>query len=125
MDTAQLPLDSGEYLVSTYKVQPMLWTGSEWEGVGYWQQAVVTNRRLLLFPERHLESVERINPADLVRVWNISLRGRDGLMMRMVDGSHQYMLVEWSQGRRLAKDIQTLLQPAARPRIAPRLPITA
>jgi hypothetical protein len=121
----QLPLNSGEYLINLYKVQPMLWTGNEWEGVGYWQQAAVTNKRLLFFPERHIESITALEPASIVRCWNISLRGRDGLMLRMQDGTHQYMLVEWSQGRRLAKDIQNLLQPGAKPRISPRLPITA
>jgi hypothetical protein len=121
----QIPLDSGEYLVNTYKVQIMEWAGNEWEGAGYWQQAAVTNRRLLFFPERHIENISTMEPGEILRAWNISLRGRDGLMMRMADGSHQYMLVEWSQGRRLAKDIQTLLTPAAKPRISPRLPITA
>ncbi|HUN08119.1 MAG TPA: hypothetical protein PLQ56_16030 [Aggregatilineales bacterium] len=121
----QIPLADGEYLVNTYKVQPMVWSGNEWQGVGYWQQAAVTNRRLLFFPERHLESVDALEPSAILRAWNISLRGRDGLMMRMADGSHQYMLVEWSQGRRLAKDIQSLLAPAPRPRISPRLPIPA
>jgi hypothetical protein len=121
----QLPLNVGEYLVNTYKVQPMLWSGNEWNGVGYWQQAAVTNLRLLLFPERHMDSVSALEPATILRAWNISLRGRDGLMMRMADGSHQYMLVEWSQGRRMAKDIQMLLTPAVRPRISPRLPIPA
>lgn len=116
-----LPLDNGEYQIGSYKVQKVNWEDGDWHGTGYWLRAVVTNRRIALFPERHSEVLESIFPAEIVRAWNVCLRGRDGVMLRIEPNQRLYMLVDWSQGARLAKDIQTLMTPPARPRIHPRL----
>ena len=51
-----------------------------------------------------------------------ALRERDGLMVELNDYRRLYMLVDWSQGRKLAKDINEMLTPRVAPRIAPRLP---
>jgi hypothetical protein len=39
----------------------------------------------------------------------------------MRGGMHLYMLVDWSQGSKLVKDINQMLLPPLNPRISPRL----
>jgi hypothetical protein len=117
----QPPLETGEYEVGSYKVQQVSWDEGEWRGPGYWLQAVVTNRRLLVYPERDVKAAESIQPVDIIRAWNICLRGRDGLMVELKDKRRLYMLVDWSQGNKLARDIGKMITPPAKPRISPRL----
>lgn len=114
-------LEVGEYQVGSYKVQQVNWENGEWRGPGYWLQAIVTNRRLLVYPERDVQAAEAIRPSDIVRAWNISLRGRDGMMVELRDKRRLYMLVDWSQGNKLVSDIQKMITPAVKPRIMPRL----
>ncbi len=114
-------LEAGEYQVGAYKVQQVNWEDGEWRGPGYWLQAIVTNRRLLVYPERNAQAAETIQPPEIERAWNISLRGRDGLMVELKDKRRLYMLVDWSQGSKLAKDIRKMITPTAKPRILPRL----
>jgi hypothetical protein len=116
------PFEAGEYELGVYKVQYVQWVDGEWRGKGYWLRAIVTNRRLLVFPEQNAVSMESITPEQITRAWNVCLRGRDGLMVELNDYRRLYMLVDWSQGRKLAKDINEMLTPRAAPRIAPRLP---
>jgi hypothetical protein len=111
----------GEYQLGRYKVQFVRWEDGEWCGEGYWLQAVVTNRRLLVFPEKNTQQVEIVTPNSITRAWNVSLRGRDGLMVELSDFRRLYMLVDWSQGNKLLRDINEMLTPRAMPRISPRL----
>ncbi|MBZ0285841.1 MAG: hypothetical protein K8L97_34255 [Anaerolineae bacterium] len=115
-------LESGEYQFGCYKVQHVEWIDGEWNGDGYWQQALVTNRRLIVFPEmtERAKTHESIKPSDIIKVWNACLRGRDGILMVLKNGRHLYMLVDWSQGSKLVKDINSMLQPIPLPRISPR-----
>jgi len=114
--------EAGEYELGGYKVQFVEWIAGEWHGTGYWLRAIVSNHRLLVFPERNTHSVESIMPDQITRVWNVCLQGRDGLMVELNDHRRLYMLVDWSQGGKLARDINEMLTPRAQPRIAPRLP---
>jgi hypothetical protein len=113
--------EPGEYQLGRYKVQYVEWTDGEWQGEGYWLQAIVTNRRLLVFPEKNTQKVEAITPSGITRAWNVSLRGRDGLMVELTDFRRLYMLVDWSQGSKLLRDIKEMLTPRVQPRISPRL----
>jgi hypothetical protein len=116
-------LETGEYLLGSYKVQHAHWMNGEWFGAGYWLRVLVTNRRLLLHAEasRHREDTETINPADITKVWNLCLGKRDGILVALQDGRRLYMLVDWSQGNRLVRDINDMLAPPLKPRIVPRL----
>ncbi len=115
--------ETGEYELGRYKVQYVEWKDGEWSGTGYWLRAVVTNHRLLVFPEKgpQDQDVEIIYPDHITRAWNVCLRGRDGLMVELNDYRRLYMLVDWSQGGKLVRDINEMLTPPAKPRIAPRL----
>jgi hypothetical protein len=110
----------GEYALGSYTVRYADWDNGEWFGVGPWLKAVVTNRRLLLFSEASSQR-DRIEPEQIRRVWNLCLGRRDGVMVALKDGRRLYMLVDWSQGNKLAKDIREMLTPPLKPRIAPRL----
>ncbi len=116
-------LESGEYQYGTYKVQPVEWADGDWQGSGLWLRAMVTNRRLLLLPEKSIQSLQNqsIRAAEIARVWNVCLQGKDGIMVQYRDGSRIYLLVDWSQGGKLVKDLNTMLQPLPKPRIMPRL----
>lgn len=116
-------LETGEFQYGSYKIQYVEWDEGEWSGSGYWLRAVVTNRRLLVYPEvedqrRHSATIPR---AEIVKVWNVSLKGRDGIYLRLNDDRCLYMLVDWSQGSKLVRDIEKMLVPPARPRITPRV----
>jgi len=114
--------EAGEYKLGGYKVQFAHWEGGEWCGAGYWQRAVVTNRRLLVFPDaRHTDQAQKIASDDIVRVWNICLGKRDGVLVSLKDGLRFYMLVDWSQGSKLVRDIQEMIALPLHPRIAHRL----
>jgi hypothetical protein len=114
--------ESGEYQLGCYKVQYVTWTDGEWCGTGYWLKAIVTNHRLLVFPEKNAQEVETIPPEHITRAWNVCLRGRDGLMVELSDKRRLYMLVDWSQGSKFVRDIREMLTPRVTPRITPRLP---
>ena len=113
--------EAGEYQLGCYKVQYVEWTDGEWSGSGYWLRAIVTNHRLLVFPEHNTITTESILPDKITRAWNVCLRGRDGLMVELSDFRRLYMLVDWSQGNKLLRDINEMLAPRAIPRISPRL----
>lgn len=114
--------EAGEYELGGYKVQFAHWEGGEWCGAGYWQRAVVTNRRLWVFPDaRHTDRAQKIGADDIARVWNICLGKRDGVLINLKDGGRFYMLVDWSQGSKLARDIREMIALPLHPRIAPRL----
>jgi hypothetical protein len=114
--------EPGEYQLGRYKVQYVEWLDGEWCGTGYWLRATVTNHRLIVFPEQNAMNVESITPDKITRAWNVCLRGRDGLMVALNDYRRLYMLVDWSQGGKLARDINEMLTPRVEPRITPRLP---
>jgi hypothetical protein len=116
-------LEVGEYPLGSYKVQYVTWTNGEWCGNGYWLRALVTNRRLLVFAENGIRSskVEAITPADVTKVWNVCLQGRDGIMVALKDDRRLYLLVDWSQGSKLVRDINNMLATPVKPRIVPRL----
>jgi hypothetical protein len=115
-------LEPGEYQLGGYQVQFVDWNGGEWRGAGFWLRAIVTNRRLLVFPDtrRSLEQTRTIKPEDIARVWNLCLGRRDGVLVILKDGRRFYLLVDWSQGGKLARDLNELLAPPLKPRILPR-----
>src|SRR5690349_19893677 len=80
-------LEPGEFQYGCYKVQYVEWANDEWNGTGFWLQATVTNRRLLVFPEMGVypQDYETISPTEIMRVWNVSLAGRDGILIRLSD----------------------------------------
>ncbi|MBZ0309974.1 MAG: hypothetical protein K8I82_28180 [Anaerolineae bacterium] len=115
-------LESGEYLLGHYKVQPANWSNGEWFGNGQWLRAMVTNRRLLIASEpQRYDKPEAIAPTDILRVWNLCLGRRDGVMVVLRDGRRLYMLVDWSQGNKLVRDINEMIAPPLKPHIIPRL----
>ncbi|NWG15062.1 MAG: hypothetical protein HXY41_00365 [Chloroflexi bacterium] len=116
-------LEQGEYALGSYKVRYADWSNGEWFGVGPWLKVIVTNRRLLLFVDAgtQRDAARRIEPEQIKQVWNLCLGRRDGVMVKLKDGCRLYMLVDWSQGNKLVKDINEMLTPPLKPRIAPRL----
>jgi hypothetical protein len=116
-------LEPDEYAFGYYKVQRVEWEHGEWHETGYWLNAVVTNRRLLMYPAPRAASKTRkiLQPLDIRKVWNVCLKGRDGIMIALLDGRRLYMLVDWSQGNKLVKDLNQMLSPPITPRILPRL----
>lgn len=116
-------LEPGEFQYGCYKVQYVEWANEEWNGTGFWLQATVTNRRLLVFPELGVypQDYETIAPSDIMRVWNVSLAGRDGILIRLSDKRCLHLLVDWSQGSKLVRDIDKMMITPVKPRISPRL----
>jgi hypothetical protein len=116
-------LENDEYRIGDYKVQYVRWFDDEWAGTGYWLSATITNQRLLVFPEfgGQERPTEVIPSTAIRRVWNVCLRGRDGVMVALKDGRRLYMLVDWSQGSKLVRDMQDMLTPPTKPRIRPRI----
>lgn len=112
----------GEFSFGRYHVQVVEWAGGEWQGKGYWLRATVTNHRLLVYPDFGglLRPQEDIVSSDIARVWNVSLGGRDGIMVLLKEGRALHLLVDWSQGSKLARDIREMIAPPQRPRILPR-----
>lgn len=119
---AKHAFESGEYLLGNYKVKPANWMNGKWFSTEHWIRAMVTNRRLLLAPELHrYDKPEAITHGDIFRVWNLCLGRRDGVMVVLRDGRRLYMLVDWSQGSKLARDIKEMIAPPLKPHIIPRL----
>lgn len=116
-------LEPGEFQYGTYKVQYVEWLNDEWTGTGFWLRAAVTNRRLMVFPEMGVypQDYDTINPSDIMKVWNVSLQGRDGILIRLRDNRCLHLLVDWSQGSKLVRDIDMMLMTPIKPRISPRL----
>ncbi|MCA0456376.1 MAG: hypothetical protein LCI00_20540 [Chloroflexi bacterium] len=116
-------LEAGEFQYGCYKVQYVDWQEQEWSGTGFWLQATVTNKRLLVYPELGVypQDYETIQPTDIMKVWNVSLRGKDGILIRLRDGRCLHLLVDWSQGSKLVRDIDKMLVTPVKPRISPRL----
>lgn len=116
-------LESGEFQYGCYKVQYVDWQEEEWAGTGFWLQATVTNKRLLVYPELGVypQDYETIQPTDIMKVWNVSLRGKDGILIRLRDNRCLHLLVDWSQGGKLVRDIDKMLVEPMKPRISPRL----
>jgi hypothetical protein len=117
-------LESDEFAYGGYKVQYVTWNDQqrEWIGTGFWLRAVITNRRMLVFPEmgEYPRDWEIVKSADIRKAWSVTLQGRDGILIRLHDNRCLYMLVDWSQSSKLVKDIRKLIHPPARPRISPR-----
>ncbi len=116
-------LEAGEFQYGCYKVQYVEWKNDEWIGTGFWLQATVTNKRLMVFPELGVypQDYETISPSDIMKVWNVSLAGRDGILIRLRDNRCLHLLVDWSQGSKLVRDIDKMLISPVKPRISPRL----
>jgi hypothetical protein len=85
---------------------------------------IVTNRRLLLLPDNPRDPLSPLDMSetDIVRVWNVCLGRRDGIIMALASGRLLYLFVDWSQGSKLVTDIREMLTPPLNPRIAPRAP---
>lgn len=115
-------LEMGEYEYGCYKVQHVEWLDGEWQGDGYWQRALVTNRRLIVSAEAadRPQNAQTIRSSDIRKVWNACLRGRDGILVVLKNGQHLYMLVDWSQGSKLVRDLKIMLQPLPTTRMTPR-----
>jgi hypothetical protein len=118
-------LESGEYSLGNYRVQYAHWINGKWSGSGHWLNVLVTNRRLLLLTEMNgqMERREKIDPAEIVGVWNLCLGRRDAILVALQDGRQLYMLVDWSQGYKLARDINDMLAVPLKPHIRPRQPL--
>lgn len=116
-------LEPDEYPLGFYKVQLVEWEHGDWAETGYWLNAVVTNHRLVIFPTMNASSKDQtiLQPLDIRKVWNVCLKGRDGIMIAQQDGTDLYMLVDWSQGNKLVRDLNEMLVPPIKPRILPRL----
>lgn len=115
-------LGIGEFSFGRYQVQVVEWSEGEWQGRGYWLRALVTNRRLLVYPDFGglLRPHENISSTEISRVWNVSLGGRDGIMVILKEGRVLHLLVDWGQGSKLARDIREMITPPLHPRILPR-----
>lgn len=119
----QLPLENGEITYGLYHVQPVSWQDVEWAGSGYWVRAAITNRRLLVFPERgsYPQDYTIIPPSQIKNAWLASLQGRDGIVIRLHNHHYLYLLVDWGQGSKFARDLGLMLRMPIKPRIAPRV----
>lgn len=116
-------LEQDEYPVASYKVQYVEWLHDDWIGRGDWLEAVITNHRLLLLPPKNAlrGKPETIQYADIAKVWNLCLRKRDGVLVRLKSGQHLYLYVEWSQGNKLVNHLRERIAPTRTPRILPHL----
>jgi hypothetical protein len=117
-------LEQGEYELGCYLVQYARWTKSGWDSGGPWLRAVVTNHRLLIAAEgsRPYLSPISIAPADIVKIWNVSLGRRNGVILLLKKRRLLYFLVDWGQGSKLVADVKEMLAPPVKPRIAPHVP---
>lgn len=122
MQDMSVALEQGEYQISRYKVRVAHFTSLGWSASGPWMRATVTNRRILLLPDDLQVPMEMMEiPASSIhRIWNACLSGRNGVIMSLKDRQLLYLVVEWSQGPRLEKDVREMLVPPAQPRITPR-----
>jgi hypothetical protein len=116
-------LEPDEYPFGYYKIQVVEWEEGDWNETGYWLNAIITNRRFMIFlgVNDAMLAQKVLQPLDIRKVWNVCLKGRDGVMIALKDGKRMYMLVDWSQGNKLVKDLNEMLTPPVKPRILPRL----
>lgn len=116
-------LEPGEFQYGCYKVQYVEWSDNEWLGTGFWLQAIVTNKRLVVFPELGVypQDYETIPPSAIMKVWSVSLAGKDGILIRLGDNRCLHLLVDWSQGSKLVRDIDKMMVTPPKPRISPRV----
>jgi hypothetical protein len=115
--------EQGEYQLGCYMVQFARFTPRGWDGGGPWLRAIVTNLRLLVLSEN---SEPRYSPisitcADIVKIWNVNLGRRNGVILLLKKRRLLYFLVDWGQGSKLVQDVKEMLAPPVQPRIAPRL----
>ncbi|MBZ0293808.1 MAG: hypothetical protein K8L99_14675 [Anaerolineae bacterium] len=117
-----ISLEQGEYQIGRYKVRLAHFTSLGWSASGPWMRATVTNRRIVLLPDepQAMIAASEIPASSINRVWNACLSGRNGVIMALKDRQLLYLVVEWSQGPRLEKDVREMLVPPAQPRIDPR-----
>jgi hypothetical protein len=115
-------LGEGEFQYGMYTVQLVDWINERWTSCGPWMRAVVTNHRLMIFPEmgRYPEDYDVLLPNQIFKSWNVSLQGRDGIMIRLQDNRCLHMLVDWGQGSKLVHDLYQMMYSPVSPRIHPR-----
>lgn len=123
-------LETGEYLIGRYKVRIASFTRWGWQGDDTaWMHAHITNHRLLLLPEAPTDPHATQSPLaftaqDLKSVWNACLGRRDGVIIERSNGQLLHLLVHWSQGAKMARDLKEILVPLITPRISPQPPST-
>jgi hypothetical protein len=117
-------LEQGEYELGCYRVQHARWTVRGWDSGGPWMRAVVTNQRLLLAADgnRPYFSPISITPTDLVKIWNVNLGRRNGVIILLKKRRLLYLLVDWGLGSKLVADVKEMIAPPVKPRILPHLP---
>ena len=116
--------DQGEYELGAYLVQYARWTVRGWDSGGPWFRAIVTNQRLLIAADgsRPYLSPISIAPSDIVKIWNVSLGRRNGVILLLRKRRLLYFLVDWGQGNKLVADVKEMLTPPVKPGISPHAP---
>lgn len=117
--------EQGEYQLGSYRVQFAHMTNTGWSGTGPWMRAILTNRRFLLIPVTSLDNTDKpqkatiIHLADVAKVWMACLGLHSGIMLTLNSGHHLHLFVDWSEGRRMMREMQASLANFP-PRISPR-----
>ncbi len=116
--------EQGEYQLGGYMVQFARFTPLGWDSGGPWLRAIVTNQRLLILSEgaKPNYSPVSITPNELVKIWNVSLGRRNGVILLLKKRRLLYFLVDWGQGNKMVADVREMLAPPLQPRIAPHAP---
>jgi hypothetical protein len=117
-------LQLGEYQLGRYKARYARFSRLGWDDNGPWMRVLVTNRRVILLADdvRDSHAATIIGRSEMVRVWNVCLGKRDGVILALTSGQLLYFFVDWSQGAKLVSDIREMLTPPLQPSITPRVP---
>ena len=110
-----------EKQLGRYKVQYVKFIDGGWHPSGPWMRIIVTNQRLVLFPDHAPQQAKKlaIYPEQIARVWSICLGKRDGGIIALKSGQFLYFYVHWSESSKLVHDINHMLTPS------PRSPVLA
>ena len=102
-----------EKQLNRYKVQAVQFTNGEWRTHGPWMRLIVTDRRLVVFPDHAPQQAKHlvIYPQMIARAWSVCLGKRDGTVIALKSGQLLYFYVHWSESVKLVRDIQALLKP--------------
>ncbi len=95
-----------------YKVQYVKFDTGEWRPYGPWMRVIVTNQRLIFFPDHAPQHARQlvIYPQMIARVWSSCLGKRDGGVIALNSGQLLYFYVHWSESSKLIRDINRMLK---------------
>ncbi|MDL1883715.1 hypothetical protein FBR01_08705 [Anaerolineae bacterium CFX8] len=110
MPTPLPSLIPGEYLLGQYQVTIARYTASGWAGTVPPLNAAITNFRLILQPQtRRPYEPASIPSTYVVKVCDVLLDHRPGILISLKTGHRLYLFIWWSQGEKLSDALRTML----------------